>query len=105
MLCLFMFMCYPCPHQSIKNGVITGAVITSGGGFSTYWPTPAWQKTHVTKYFKSLSTAPAAGYNPGGRGYPDVSFLGVTYNVYTAGELFLTFGTSASAPLFAAMSE
>jgi tripeptidyl-peptidase-1 len=81
-----------------------GGVITSGGGFSTYNPTPSWQKAAVKSYFQNLLSFiyPTDGYNPKGRGYPDVSLIGVWYEVFIQGELTPIFGTSASAPVFAA---
>ena len=35
-----------CQSQSPYNGVIT-----TGGGFSTFYPQPSWQKAAVTQYF------------------------------------------------------
>jgi tripeptidyl-peptidase-1 len=83
----------------------TGGVITTGGGFSTYNPTPSWQVDAVNAYFDALtaSNTPTSGYNRNGRGYPDVSLIGVWYQVVVQGEFISLFGTSASAPVFAAM--
>lgn len=49
-----------CQSQSPYSGVIT-----TGGGFSSYYPQPSWQKAAVTKYFSGLdsSNTPVAGYN------------------------------------------
>ena len=83
-----------------------GGVITTGGGFSTYYPTPSWQTDAVNAYFNNIPASdqqPSAGFNRNGRGYPDVSMIGVWYQVFIQGELTSLFGTSASAPLFAAM--
>lgn len=82
-----------------------GAVITTGGGFSTYNPTPPWQKAAVNAYFAGLPSdqVPTSGYNPNGRAYPDVSMIGVWYQVFIQGELESLFGTSASSPVFAAL--
>ena len=82
-----------------------GGVITTGGGFSTYWATPSWQQSAVDDYFSGLSSkeTPHDGYNPNGRGYPDVSLIGVWYEIYIQGVLTPIFGTSASSPVFAAM--
>jgi tripeptidyl-peptidase-1 len=79
-----------------------GGVITSGGGFSTYWPQPSWQVDQINEYFSGLTEDPSKGYNSAGRGYPDVSFSGVWYPVVIGGSLYSAFGTSASAPVFAA---
>ena len=78
-----------------------GGVITSGGGFSTYFPTPTYQLSQVQHY---LSHAPPAapGYNPKGRGIPDISLLGANYPVYIRGNVYTLFGTSASSPVFGA---
>lgn len=84
---------------------VTG-IITSGGGFSTYYQQPAYQKLSVAAYFKRVSgtvKAPKPGFNPLGRGYPDVSFIGVRYLAVIQGQSVSMFGTSAAAPLFASM--
>jgi len=78
-----------------------GGVITTGGGFSTYSPTPEWQHAAVNTYLARSSAA--AGYNPNGRAYPDVSMIGVWYQVVVNNQLSAVFGTSASSPVFAAM--
>jgi tripeptidyl-peptidase-1 len=80
-----------------------GGVITTGGGFSTYYEMPSWQKDAVDYYFKSVSTQPASGYNPNGRAYPDIAYCGVDYQVVIGGLIFSIYGTSASAPVFAGM--
>jgi tripeptidyl-peptidase I len=85
----------------------SGDTVTSGGGFSTVLPQPAWQSAAVSGYFRQLRASgqprPSNGFNPLGRAYPDVSFIGVEYQVVVQGWLFSMFGTSASAPVFAAM--
>ena len=53
-----------------------GGVITTGGGFSTYYPTASWQTQQVTDYFNGLGTMPPEGYNVEGRAYPDVALIG-----------------------------
>jgi hypothetical protein len=82
-----------------------GGVITTGGGFSTYNPTPSWQTDAVNAYFDALDgrNTPTSGFNRHGRGYPDVSLIGVRYQVVIQGEMRNIYGTSASAPVFAAM--
>jgi tripeptidyl-peptidase-1 len=82
-----------------------GGVITTGGGFSTFYATPDWQQAAVNAYFNGLTPdeRPAPGYNPNGRGYPDISYLGVNYKIVVSGSVSTLYGTSASAPLFAAM--
>eukprot|EP01034_Spumella_vulgaris_P031587 gene31587-39017_t len=81
-----------------------GGVVTSGGGFSTYFTALEWQTAAVDAYFAGLTTAqtPVSGYNRNGRAYPDVSLIGVDYQVVIGGYMETIFGTSASAPVFAA---
>jgi tripeptidyl-peptidase-1 len=83
----------------------TGAGITSGGGFSTYYAQPSWQQSAVSSYFSSLSKQPSAGFNSKGRAYPDVSLVGVNYDAIIGGDGYPLSGTSASTPVFAAMGE
>lgn len=79
-----------------------GGVITTGGGFSTHFPRPEWQDRAITSYLQSapgLSAAP--GFNPNGRAIPDVSLVGVKYEVVVDSRNQYLFGTSATAPVFA----
>ena len=82
-----------------------GGVITTGGGFSTIFRTPSYQQKSISAYFNNLtaSYAPTAGYNSEGRGYPDIAFIGVNYQVFIQGNIYSLYGTSASAPVLAAM--
>jgi hypothetical protein len=44
-----------------------GGVITSGGGFSTYFPAPSWQQEAIANYFAQAAadgTTPESGYSP-----------------------------------------
>jgi len=78
-----------------------GGAITSGGGFSAYYARPSWQTDAVSAYFAQVS--PASGYNPSGRGYPDVALIGVQYEVVIQNTMQSLYGTSCSTPVFAAM--
>lgn len=78
-----------------------GGVITSGGGFSNYYPLPSWQQPNVDSW-KSQDN-PYGIYNIHGRAYPDISALGHNYQVVINGTFYLESGTSASAPVVAAM--
>ena len=83
-----------------------GDVITSGGGFSTHYERPAYQNAAVSTYLASTQgLAAAAGYNPNGRAYPDISFLAVQYPIICNGITTRLWGTSASAPFAAALSK
>lgn len=82
----------------------TGGVITTGGGFSTKFDAPSYQKSAISDYFNTVSTKPVSGYVTGGRGYPDVAMAGNNYEVVIAGSLYSVSGTSASSPVVAAMA-
>jgi len=78
----------------------TGALITSGGGFSIFEPTPSWQSAGVAAYLASGAKLPPAGdFNNTGRGYPDVSALGHNYIIWLSGQPLQVDGTSCSAPV------
>jgi tripeptidyl-peptidase-1 len=91
--------------QEVNSQSNLGGDITAGGGFSRFYATPSWQSYARDKYFATIAsgTSPTAGYNRYGRGYPDVAMLGMRFNVFTSQQLTTLSGTSASAPLFAAM--
>lgn len=73
----------------------------SGGGFSNYFPRPAYQDKVVPEYIASLDGEFAEYYNKSGRGYPDVAAQGVNFTTIWNGSLLLVDGTSASTPTFA----
>jgi len=76
--------------------------ITSGGGFSTYFPRPSWQYRAVRKYLNNYNIA-GGKTNTTGRAYPDVSFAGYHFEIFLNGESRAASGTSASAPAFASL--
>jgi tripeptidyl-peptidase I len=81
-----------------------GQFITSGGGFSTYYLQPSYQKEAVARYFKLAAAAgksAVTGYKADGRGYPDISLAGFDYAVGIGGTIFGVSGTSASCPAIA----
>ena len=72
-----------------------------GGGVSDQFPLPAWQATAGVPARAGASTA-----SPGGRGVPDVAGNAdptTGYQVYAAGSSQVVGGTSAVAPLWAAL--
>jgi len=81
----------------------------SGGGFSNMFDVPTWQKDETANYLATVdpSTLPVktiATYPAGGRGTPDVAALGASYTLLVSGKPMPGVGgTSASAPVFAAM--
>ncbi|KAH8647568.1 peptidase S8/S53 domain-containing protein [Tricladium varicosporioides] len=80
------------------------AVAFSGGGFSNYFPRPAYQDATVQKYLTDIADPNFSKYyNQSGRAYPDVSAQGVYFHTLLNGTDNLLSGTSASAPAFAAI--
>jgi tripeptidyl-peptidase I len=81
-----------------------GGVITTGGGFSSYFNTTPWQADAVNYYFEHLGSTqnPIKGYNRNGRAYPDISLIGVDYQVVVGGYIQNVFGTSCTSPVIAA---
>lgn len=89
----------------------------SGGGFSNIYKIPSYQSAAVNTYltqhtppYKAYSGndnqnigARGGIYNDAGRGYPDVSAVGDNIVIFNKGLPTLIGGTSASAPVFAAI--
>ena len=88
---------------------VSGGVITSGGGFSTVYDRAEyapWQQTVVDNYLRNSDASaypPTSYFNSAGRGYPDVATYASNYFIYLDGKITRESGTSASAPVFAAM--
>merc|ERR1719321_1569325 len=62
------------------------AVGLSSGGFSNYWPMPAYQKEAVEKYLTyNKLPAKSRGYNVSGRAYPDISAQATDFTVVANG--------------------
>jgi len=83
------------------------AGFTSGGGFSTYTPMPAYQKDAVEAYLSSEKSLPPASYfNRNNRGFPDVAAMGNNFLIYmdAFGGWTTVGGTSASSPSFAGVA-
>lgn len=81
-------------------------VIFSGGGFSNVFAMPSYQQKAVATYFADSAPAYSAqqfNNSKAVRGYPDVSANGARYLTAVDGNFSLSFGTSASAPVFASM--
>jgi tripeptidyl-peptidase I len=71
----------------------------SGGGFSNYFPQPAYQKDAVQSYVKGLRGQYKGLYNTKGRAYPDLSAQGLYFAYFWNGTESNISGTSASTPL------
>lgn len=75
----------------------------STGGFSQYFNQPDWQKEVVPQYIKAIDGRLDGYYDPTKRAIPDISAVGTNVLVVTDGTPGLLQGTSASAPMIAAM--
>ena len=78
----------------------------SGGGFSNTFSMPPYQRSAVRRYLSSAKLPPSHLFNASGRGDPDVSARGGQQNPYCVSVLRVfqgVAGTSASAPVFAAV--
>lgn len=80
-----------------------GVASFSSGGMSNVFKRPSWQDKAVSGYIQSLKGKHKGFYNVSGRAQPDVSLLGDDYLTLTGGNPSTHDGTSASAPVFAAM--
>jgi tripeptidyl-peptidase-1 len=74
----------------------------SGGGFSNYFPMPAYQAAQVKVYTAGLSASYAGLYNASGRAYPDVAAYGAV-EIVNGGASTPVVGTSCSSPIFASV--
>ncbi|KAH8193647.1 hypothetical protein TruAng_012185 [Truncatella angustata] len=94
-----------CPYITSVGGTAgvlpEKAVSFSSGGFSDYFPRPAYQDAAVSGYLGGIGGAFSGLYNASGRGFPDVSAQGNAYRVMDQGKVTSVSGTSASAPAFA----
>ncbi|WPG97613.1 subtilisin-like protein [Acrodontium crateriforme] len=103
--------------SAVSDDEVAVTRFPSGGGFSNIYAIPDYQKaaveTYLTQYtppYKSYSSSNndsfgAGGgiYNRNGRGYPDISAIGDNVVIFNAGAPTIIGGTSASAPVFAAI--
>ncbi|KAI4160428.1 MAG: hypothetical protein LQ342_005752 [Letrouitia transgressa] len=80
-----------------RNGFV------SGGGFSNYFPRPAYQDGIVPPYVQSLNGAYKGLYNPQGRAYPDIAAQGQAFQTVWNGTDVRLDGTSASTPAASAV--
>ncbi|GKZ22124.1 polynucleotide 3'-phosphatase [Aspergillus brasiliensis] len=79
------------------------AVDFSGGGFSERFARPSYQNASVQAYLARLGDKWEGLYNRDGRGIPDVSAQASNYVIRDHGQWLQTAGTSAAAPVFAAV--
>ncbi|PGH03274.1 tripeptidyl-peptidase I [Blastomyces parvus] len=79
------------------------AVYFSSGGFSDRYSRPAYQDEAVSAYLDNLGDKWEGLYNPSGRGFPDVAAQSAQFHIIDHGKMMYASGTSASAPVFAAV--
>ncbi|TFK25946.1 tripeptidyl peptidase A [Coprinopsis marcescibilis] len=96
-----------CPFVTAVGGtndVPETAVFFSGGGFSDYFKRPFYQDRAVGKFLENTPSDLYQGlYNRAGRGFPDVAAQGRRFRIWWRGRAVSIGGTSASAPVFAAI--
>lgn len=97
-------MPFSCPDDDIGEiacSADTGAMITTGGGFSNRYSQPWWQKPQVKEYLAwgSPEIPPSSLFNASGRAYPDISAVSQNVPCVFEGELVMVGGTSAAAPI------
>jgi len=77
----------------------------SSGGFSDDYPVQDWQSGEVAAFFTAATAAgtlpPANQYNKSGRGFPDISAIGVNLPIVVGGKVESGSGTSFSSPIVA----
>ncbi|KAK7062125.1 Tripeptidyl-peptidase sed3 [Favolaschia claudopus] len=96
-----------CPYVTAVGGT-TGipevAATFSGGGFSDYFPRPAYQDQAVNSYLGKLRHGTYDGlFNHLGRAIPDVSAQSRKFQIVWQGKRITIGGTSAAAPTFAGL--
>jgi len=77
------------------------ALITSGGGFSTYIAQPSYQTAVVNQYLQTSELPPSTEFNASNRAFPDVAGLGHNYIITYSGFNEIVDGTSCSTPVWA----
>jgi tripeptidyl-peptidase I len=97
-----------CPYVTAigatsNNGPPVPGASYSTGGFSNLFARPAWQESAVQGYITALGGHLKGLYNETGRAFPDVSAVGSGFAIEWAGGPSSVLGTSASAPVVAAM--
>ncbi|KAF4222919.1 hypothetical protein CNMCM6457_001042 [Aspergillus fumigatiaffinis] len=96
-----------CPFVTAVGGTCDvqpeKAISFSSGGFSDRFPRPSYQESSVQGYLEQLGSRWNGLYNPSGRGFPDVAAQATNFVVIDHGQTLRVGGTSASAPVFAAI--
>jgi len=100
-------------YDEVACSILTGAIITTGGGFSSFQPMPDYQIDTVNDYLSEHSDTlpPSFAFNPAMRAYPDVAFNGHHYQIYISNSTSDSCpclgtqvdGTSCSSPAFSGL--
>ncbi|RDW73577.1 hypothetical protein BP6252_07484 [Coleophoma cylindrospora] len=88
---------------SVSDGEVATFGFSSGGGFSSYYPAPAYQAATIAHYWQHYNPNISAVYfntSITNRGYPDVAANGAYAAIVVGGEWQLWGGTSQSCPTF-----
>jgi len=86
-----------------SNNEFVGDYISSGG-FSNYFPMPAYQESYVQKYLATVPLLPPSTfYNKTGRAMPDLSSFSELVTIVSRGSTQFVGGTSCAAPVVAGM--
>lgn len=100
---------------NVPQGWKNDSHYSSGGGFSNLFTAPDYQIDAIDKFFTDhdpgypyytdgqYNSSDGGIYNRNGRGIPDVAANGDNIVIYLGGEPATMYGTSASAPIFAAV--
>ncbi|KAH9020545.1 subtilisin-like protein [Lactarius deliciosus] len=94
-----------CPYLTAVGGTTDYdpevAAPLSGGGFSDYFPRPAYQDVAVSAFLERQGTQYAGLYNPEGRGIPDIAAQALMLPAVVRNVGRSMDGTSCSVPVFA----
>jgi len=94
------------PFAEVVSNGGTGAVFTTGGGFSYFQKAASYQAKAVQQWQREIGDKgpPSWAYSAQYRGYPDIAFNGNNYDVYlSATSHSPVSGTSASSPAAAGL--
>tara|TARA_R110002050_G_scaffold225860_1_gene361731 strand:+ start:1765 stop:2283 length:519 start_codon:yes stop_codon:yes gene_type:complete len=94
-----------CFTDLLLESILLRAV--SAGGFSNYFERPYYQQLAVTSYLlqhdKSGQFPSSSSFNHKGRAFPDISAIGVAFQIIFQNNSVEDSGTSASCPTIAAI--
>lgn len=98
--------------NEVVCSILTGATITTGGGFSSFQEQPDYQASTISKYLNNnLGLPPRSTFDATKRAYPDIAFNGHNYKIFYSTnstdscpcEATQVDGTSCSSPALAGL--